>query len=142
MSTATLEHVNLTVNDLTLSLHFVQTALPAWRVRGQGRMDWFGKPIRWLHVGTDETYLALQSGGEGAALDWQSHRTGVKHVGLVVSDLDAVVGRLTEAGFALDHLGGASAYRRSAYFVEAGSVQFEFLEYLSEDPAMRNHYAD
>lgn len=142
MSTATLEHVNLTVNDLTLSLHFVQTALPAWRVRGQGRMDWFGKPIRWLHVGTDETYLALQSGGEGAALDWQSHRTGVKHVGLVVSDLDAVVGRLTEAGFALDHWGGASAYRRSAYFVEAGSVQFEFVEYLSEDPAMRNHYAD
>ena len=142
MSTATLEHVNLTVNDLTLSLHFVQTALPAWRVRGQGRMDWFGKPIRWLHVGTDETYLALQSGGEGAALVWQSHRTGVKHVGLVVSDLDAVVGRLTEAGFALDHWGGASAYRRSAYFVEAGSVQFEFVEYLSEDPAMRNHYAD
>jgi catechol 2,3-dioxygenase-like lactoylglutathione lyase family enzyme len=142
MSTATLEHVNLTVNDLERSLRFVQTALPDWRVRGRGHMDWFGKPIQWLHVGSDEAYLALQSGGESQALDWQSHQTGVKHVGLVVRDLDATVGRLTEAGFALDHWGGTSAYRRSAYFVEPSSVQFEFVEYLSEDRALRNHYAD
>lgn len=142
MTTATLEHVNLTVNDLQTTLRFLQTALPDWRVRGQGRMDWFGKPIEWLHVGTATAYLALQSGGEGHALDWTSHRTGVKHVGLVVSDLNAVVARLTEAGFPLDHWGGATAYRRSAYFVEPGSVQFEFMEYLTDDPALRNHYAD
>ena len=142
MNTATLEHVNLTVNDLPRTLRFVQTALPDWRVRGQGRMDWFGRPIEWLHVGTDQVYLALQSGGEGEALDWQSHGTGVKHVGLVVANLDAVVARLTDAGFALDHWGGSSAYRRSAYFVEHGSVQFEFVQYLSNDPALRNHYAD
>jgi catechol 2,3-dioxygenase-like lactoylglutathione lyase family enzyme len=142
MSIATLEHVNLTVSNLERSLRFVQTALPDWRVRGESRMDWFGKPIQWVHVGTDQVYLALQSGGEGLALDWQSHHTGVKHVGLVVSNLDATVARLTEAGFALDHWGGSSAYRRSAYFVEAGSVQFEFVEYLSDDVALRNHYAD
>ena len=46
MSTANLEHVNLTVSDLDRSLRFVQAALPDWRVRGQGRMDWFGKPIQ------------------------------------------------------------------------------------------------
>lgn len=142
MDTATLEHVNLTVSDLERTLRFVQTALPGWRVRGQGRMDWFGQPIQWLHVGTATTYLALQSGGESQALEWKGHQTGVKHVGLVVNDLDATVARLTEAGFPLDHWGGTSAYRRSAYFVEPGSVQFEFVQYLSEDPALRNHYAD
>lgn len=141
MTTATLEHVNLTVNDLQTTLRFIQTALPGWQVRGQGHMDWFGKPIQWLHVGTASQYLALQSGGDSQALDWQGHQTGVKHVGLVVDDLEAVVARLNEAGFALDHWGGSSAYRRSAYFVEPGSVQFEFMQYLSDDPALRNHYA-
>ncbi len=142
VNTAALEHVNLSVNDLERTLRFVQSALPNWRVRGQGRVAGPGKPHQWLHVGSDNEYLSLYSGGEGLAPDWQGDQTGVKHVGLVVSDLDAVVARLTEAGFPLDHWGGSSAYRRSAYFVEPGSVQFEFVQYLSNDPALRNHCAD
>lgn len=138
MTTATLEHVNLTVNDLERTLHFVQTALPDWRVRGQGRVDGPGQTCQWLHVGSSTEYLSLYSGGIGPAPDWRSNETGVKHLGLVVSDLDAVVARLTEAGFPLDHWGASTAHRRSAYFVEPGSVQFEFMQYLSEDPALRN----
>jgi catechol 2,3-dioxygenase-like lactoylglutathione lyase family enzyme len=139
--TTALEHVNITVQDLGRTLEFLQAALPDWRVRGEGRMDWFGKPIRWLHYGGDDHYLALQSGGEGAALDWQSHLTGVKHVGLVVASVEAVVQRLAEAGFLLDHWGGTHPHRRSAYVIAPGSVQFEFVEYHSADPALRNDYA-
>jgi catechol 2,3-dioxygenase-like lactoylglutathione lyase family enzyme len=141
MSRSTFEHVNLTVTDLPRVLHFVQTALPDWRVRGGGTMDWFGQPIDWCHVGTDEAYIALQSGGNTEALDWQSLATGVKHIGLVVPDMDAVVQRLTAAGFPLDHLGDLTAVRRSAYVVAPGSVQFEFVQYNSTDPALRNDYS-
>ena len=136
-----LEHANLTVRDLDDTLRFLLTALPHWRVRGEGRMDWFGQSIRWLHVGTDTQYLALQSGGQGDGLDWQGHATGVKHLGLVVDDVEAVVARLAAAGYPLDHWGGTTALRRSAYVVAPGSVQFEFVEYRTDDAVARLEYA-
>lgn len=137
----TLEHANLTVRDVDRTLHLLLTALPHWRVRGEGRLDWFGQSIRWLHVGDEHQYLALQSGGQGKAADWRGHATGVKHLGLVVSDVDAVVQRLQDAGFALDHWGGQTALRRSAYVVDEGSVQFEFVEYRTASAAERLEYA-
>lgn len=140
-STDCIEHANITVLDINTTLHFLQAALPTWRVRGGGTMDWFGKPIRWLHVGTDHSYLALQSGGVGDEIDWTSHQVGTKHIGIVVGSVDAVVERLVRAGHPLDHWGGEDAFRKSAYFVCRGSVQFEFVEYRSELAAERNAYA-
>ena len=104
-------------------------------------MDWSGRPIRWLHVGDEQQYLALQSPGDGLALDWQGHAVGVKHLGFIVPDVDAVVARLQAAGWPLDHWGGRTAVRRSAYLVDPGSVQFEFVEYLGERLADRLEYA-
>ncbi|MBQ0929470.1 VOC family protein [Ideonella sp. 4Y16] len=137
----TLEHANLTVRDLDRTLHFILTALPHWRVRGEGTMDWSGRRIRWLHVGDEQQYLALQSQGDGEALDWQGHAVGVKHLGFIVPDVEAVVARLQAAGWPLDHWGGSSAVRRSAYLVDEGSVQFEFVEYRSDRLAERLEYA-
>ena len=48
-----------------------------WRLRGGGEMDWYGKSIAWRHLGNDDHYIALQSGGEGAGPHWQTHTTGV-----------------------------------------------------------------
>lgn len=137
----TLEHANLTVRDLERALRFILAALPHWRVRGGGTMDWAGRPIRWLHVGDEHQYLALQSGGEGAAPDWQGHATGVKHLGFIVPDVDAVVARLQAAGFALDHWGGRTELRRSAYWVDEDGLQFEFVEYATGPLARRLEYA-
>ncbi len=141
MTATLLEHINITVRDVDRSTRFLLAALPDWRVRGGGRMDWFGTPIRWQHVGGDTFYLALQGGGEGEVMDWKSHRLGPKHVGLVVPSVDAVVARLAEAGYPLDHWGGETPGRRSVYVVDPDSVQFEFVEYSSTDLAVRNAYA-
>jgi hypothetical protein len=141
MTTATLEHANITVQQIEPVLQLLLTALPGWRVRGQGTMAWFGKTIRWLHVGTDAHYLALQEGGEGRPVHWQSHAVGVKHLGLVVDDLDAVVARLLAAGIAMDHPGGSHPHRRSAYYHLGDLVQLELMQYLSDDPALRHDYA-
>ena len=140
MSPVQLEHLNLTVRDVETTTRFLLAALPEWRVRGGGEMDWYGKTIRWQHVGDDRFYLALQGGGEGPVTPWQSHQLGPKHVGLVVPSVDAVVQRLAAAGYPLDHWGGSTPARRSAYVVDPDSLQFEFVEYLSADPALRNAY--
>lgn len=140
MSNEYLEHINATVKDLDLALHFLLTAMPSWRVRGRGKMDWFGKPIEWVHVGTDQSYIALQSGGEGNGLNWREHQVGVKHIGLVVPSLADVMSRLAQAGFTVDHLGPTHPHRKSAYFIQADNLQFEFIEYLSELVTERNAY--
>jgi hypothetical protein len=62
-------------------------------------------------------------------------------VGLLVPSVDEAVSRLALAGYALDHWGGATPSRRSVYVVDPDSVQFEFVEYLCDDPAARNAYA-
>lgn len=136
-----IEHVNLTVTDLDTVTHFLTTALPHWRVRGNGSMDWYGKHVSWRHVGDDRFYLALQGGGVGASPHWQSHERGVKHIGLVVPSIDAAIARLAAAGFALDHMGGSDAMRRSAYVMAGDELQFEFVEYATEDTSSRNLYA-
>lgn len=140
-TTAYLEHANLTVRDLDASTRFLLTALPDWQVRGGGAMDWFGKPIHWRHVGSAQHYLALQDGADSAPPAWQSHAGGMKHLGLVVPDLDAVVQRLAAAGHAIDHPGGTHPHRRSVYYTPDDLVQIEFVQYLSDDPAERNAYA-
>ena len=135
-----LEHINITVRDVDRSTRFLLTAWPSWRVRGEGRMDWFGKSITWRHVGDDIVYLALQDGGEGDVIDWRNHRLGPKHVGLVVDSVEDVVERLAAAGFPLDHWGARTDTRRSVYVVDPNSVQFEFVEYFTEDLNRRVEY--
>lgn len=140
MSSVMLEHLNLTVDDLEATTRFILTALPSWRLRGQGEMDWYGKRIAWRHVGDDHFYLALQEGGEGAAPAWDSHQLGAKHVGFVVPDVKALVQRLVQAGFPLDHWGADVPTRLSAYLMAPGGLQCEFVEYRTDDLAARQSY--
>ena len=140
MTNEHVEHANAMVKDIDRAAFFLVTAMPSWRIRGRGRMDWFGKPIEWLHVGTDTSYIAFQSGGEGSGQDWRRYEVGVRHIGLVVPSLDAVIARLSREGFSVDHMGPTHRHRKSAYFIQADNLQFEFVEYLSELPSERNEY--
>jgi hypothetical protein len=135
------EHINATVQDIDLAVRFITTALPEWRVRGGGTLDWYGKTIRWLHVGSDAHYIALQSGGDGPGPDWRSSATGIKHVGIVVHSVHEVVDRLTSEGFEFDHWGGQTEHRHSAYFMLSNDFQLEFVEYKTPDAGLRNRYA-
>lgn len=135
-----LEHANVTVRQLEPSTQFLLIALPGWRVRGEGRMEWFGKAVRWRHVGNDAHYIALQDGGEGEGLHWQSDQVGVKHLGIVVPDLAVLIDRLRAAGYEVDHPGGTHAHRRSVYYDADELVQIEFMQYLSALPEQRNDY--
>ena len=137
-----LEHANLVVKNLDSSLHFILTAFPEWGIRGRGRNTWHGKSRRWVHVGTDDYYLTLNDGAEGDNRDLTGHRPGLAHLGFVVDDVEAVIHRLEYAGFPLRTRGAEDRFRKTVYFIDPNGFEFEFMEYLSDNPRERNHYSN
>ena len=134
------EHANLVVSDIEATLDFILTAFPHWSVRGQGTMEWHGKPRRWLHVGDDDYYVTLNDDGEGDNRDLTGHQPGLAHLGFVVDDLDGIVGRLEAKGHRIDIEGPEHPFRKNIYFLDPAGFQFEFVQYLSDVADERNRY--
>ncbi|MCB2114429.1 MAG: VOC family protein [Parvularculaceae bacterium] len=141
-----LEHVNIVVTAIEPTVRFVTAAFPGWRVRGRGNEPFAGMAREWVHVGDDDNYLALTAYDlpperKGAARDLKSPAPGLAHVGFEVADIDAVVARLRSAGFEPDKWGADHPFRRNVYFLDGEGLEFEFVEYASDDPAEKNSYA-
>ncbi|MGA7980095.1 MAG: VOC family protein [Chromatiaceae bacterium] len=132
-----IEHASITVRDMRATVGFITTALPEFKIRGQD----ISNPCAWLHVGTEETYIALT---RAPSTDPRGrvayHDLGVNHVGIVVDDVGEVVARLEAAGFQQSSEPEVSKWRRRFYFLDADGLQWEFIQYLSDDPAKKNHY--
>ena len=128
-----LEHANLNVHSIDAAIRFLTTAFPEFHVRGGGVVD--GK--RWAHVGTDDTYLALNESGGGPP----SGRT-LNHLGYVVDDVDQLAARLSAAGYREGFLAPAHPHRKRRYFHDDDDIEWEFVEYLVEDPVLRNDYSE
>jgi hypothetical protein len=137
-----LEHLNVTLTDLDRATRALQAILPHWSVRGAGTWDdGAGHQYAWRHVGDDFQYLALYQTPPGRALQASGARSAFNHLGLVVDDLDAALARLREIDIPLDHIGGSTAHRRSAYVViEPEGLQIELVAYDSAVPGERNVY--
>lgn len=135
-----IEHANLVVTDLEGTKKFLTTAFPEWKERGRGTNTWSEKERNWIHLGTDDYYITLNDNGEGLNRDLSGHQPGLAHIGFVVENCDEVLERLNKAGFELRTTGGESPYRKSYYFVDPQGFEFEFIEYLSEDPKLKNQY--
>jgi len=135
-----LEHANLVVRDVDAAIRFLQTAFPDFRVRGEGR-GWAG--ARWVHVGTDETYIALAEAREEPAERWvpYSGRPGLNHLGYEVNDVDALRARLKAAGYRDSTVPNAHPHRKRVYFHDVEGNDWEFVEYMSALAAQRHDYA-
>src|SRR5207248_3054043 len=68
-----LEHANLTVRDIDAMIRFLQTAFPEFKVRGEGKNRDGG---RWVHVGTDQTYIALSPAKREPEQHWMPKQGG------------------------------------------------------------------
>ncbi len=134
-----LEHANLVVTNLEETKKFLLTAFPEWKERGRGTGTWGEKERTWLHIGTDDYYITLNDNGDGLNRDLQGHQPGLAHIGFVVEDCDKVLQRLNNAGYEL-RTTGADPYRKSYYFIDPQGFEFEFLEYSTEDPKLKNQY--
>lgn len=133
-----LEHVNLVVSDIDAMLQFYRAAFPHWRVRDQGRGEWYGKARTWLHFGDDYHYIALSDHGQGANRELAGHSVGLAHFAYVTENLTAVIERLNVAGFPIAKPGADEPYRKNIYFIDPAGFEVEFVEYLSDMPAERN----
>jgi catechol 2,3-dioxygenase-like lactoylglutathione lyase family enzyme len=135
-----LDHANLVVKDLEETIRFLGTAFPEFRVRGEGT-TWRGS--RWVHVGTGQVYLALSQATEAPAEPWVPYagKPGTNHLGFEVDDAEAVRARLHAAGYADSTVPNAHPHRKRVYFRDREGNDWEFVQYLSDDPAERHDYA-
>ena len=133
-----LEHANISVRDFDAMTRFLQAAFPDFRVRREGRKD--GR--RWAHIGTADTYIAVNEASAEPAEAWQpySGKPGVNHLGYEVDDVDALQARLAAAGFRDSTYPNNHPHRKRVYFYDADGNDWEFVQYFSADPAERNDY--
>ena len=133
-----LEHANLVVRDLEAAVRFLNAAFPKFRVRREGHNE--GR--RWMHIGTDYTYIALNEASEDPAENWvpYSGKPGINHLGYEVKDVDALRERLAAAGFKDSTYPNNHPHRKRVYFHDADGNDWEFVEYLSDNPLERHDY--
>lgn len=137
--TARLEHANICVHDIDGVIGFLQTAFPEFRIRHDA-IDADG--MRWVHVGTDETYIALtqaKSDEKRRGAPYKG-RPGLNHLAYVMDDVTALRDRLKTAGFAESTPPNRHPYRKRIYFYDPEGNDWEFVQYLSEDSAERHDY--
>jgi catechol 2,3-dioxygenase-like lactoylglutathione lyase family enzyme len=96
-----------------------------------------------VHVGNDETYVALHQAKREPAERFVPYtgRPGLNHLGFEVADVEALRARLRAAGYADSTVPNAHPHRKRVYFHDAEGNDWEFVEYLSPEPALRNDYA-
>ena len=134
-----LEHANLTVRDMEGMIRFLQMAFPEFQVRGEGTSN---DGSRWVHVGTPETYIALNPAGTKSEKRWTPYQglPGVNHLAYEVDDAEALRQRLQTAGYRESTPPNAHPHRKRVYFYDPEGNDWEFVQYFSQDPAERNDY--
>ena len=134
-----LEHANLVVRDIDGMIRFIQAALPDFRIRHDETEE---DGSRWVHIGTDDFYLTLNRASTEPAERWvpYSGKPGVNHLGFEVEDAEAVRQRLKAAGYSDSTYPNDHPYRMRVYFNDLEGNDWEFVQYLSDDPAKRNDY--
>ena len=128
MSSAAIEHVNVTVTDPDRSAA-VLCRLFGWHVRWQGNAIHGGRSV---HVGRDDAYIALYAPPNLTDRDADSYvtRGGMNHIGVVVDDLEAAEQRVLAAGFKTHNHGDYEPGRRF-YFNDEDGIEYEVVHYPS-----------
>ena len=136
--TIRMEHANLQVRHFDDAVRFLSTAFPAFKVRSESIRD----GLRWMHIGTDETYIALNETKQESDSGWApySGKPGVNHLGYVVDDVDALRERLAAAGFKDSTYPNNHPHRKRVYFYDADGNDWEFVQYFTDDISLRNDY--
>ena len=133
-----LEHNNITVNNLDEAIRFIQTAMPEFKIRGEGADE----KRRWVHIGTDQSYIALTETTNSVTASENYLTHGFNHMGFVVNDVKAVGKRLKEAGYKSNYPFTEHKYRLRDYYLDADGNEYEFIQYLTENSEERNSYID
>ena len=134
-----LEHANLCVRDIDGMIKFLQTALPDFFIRHD---ETDNEGDRWVHIGNDKTYIALNNSVQKDSSDWTpySGNPGVNHLGYMVDSVEQVRSRLRAAGYIESTVENNHPFRKRLYFYDPEGRDWEFVEYVSENLEERNDY--
>ncbi len=134
-----LEHANLAVRDVDAMITFLRAAFPEFRIRSSGK-TWRG--ARWVHVGTNDTYIALNEAILEPAEPWVPYagRPGTTHLGYEVDDVESLRKRLAAGGYRDSTVPNAHPHRQRVYFYDPEGNDWEFVQYLSDVPMLRHDY--
>ena len=130
-----LEHVNINVKNIDETLRFLTTALPNFHIRGGERLD--NNKWKWVHIGTNSTYLCLNENDSGSP---SPEGSGFNHAGFIVDDIASIKERLEQVGYKEGFLSKSHPHRKRVYYIDGNGTEWEFIEYSSEDPHERNDY--
>ena len=130
---ARFEHLHVDVDSLSATLAFLQAADSTLTSRGGGDDPHFGP---WVHVGDASNYIAMTEVKGATPPD------GLRHIGVVVEDLDGTMRRLHAAGFEPTDSSALNnhPYRRRIYYVDPNGLPWEFIEYLTDEQHLQNQY--
>jgi catechol 2,3-dioxygenase-like lactoylglutathione lyase family enzyme len=136
--TIRMEHANLHVRHFDDAVRFLKTAFPDFYVRSESESD----GSRWMHIGTDETYIALNETSDDRSANREPYdgKPGINHLGYEVDDVDALQERLVAAGFRDSTYPNSHPHRKRVYFYDADGNDWEFVQYFTDDMAKRNDY--
>lgn len=126
MSSATLEHVNVTVSNPGQTARLLCEFF-GWHIRWQGDSAMGGHTV---HVGKDDSYLALYAPSEiaSSAASTYATRGGLNHIGVVVDDLEETEQCILAAGFATHNHADYEPGRRF-YFNDHDDIEYEVVHY-------------
>ncbi len=138
--TTRLEHANMIVRDIDATIRFLQTAFPDFTIRHDSKG---ADGPRWVHIGTDATYIALNEASVEPEQHWEPYTgiPGVNHLAYEVDDVDALQERLTAAGYTDSTVANNHPYRKRVYFYDPDGNDWEFVQYYTDAPSERNDYA-
>lgn len=138
-----IEHANVTVLDMDEAIRFLTVPFPHFRVRGGGESREGAKSKKWCHLGTDTIYIAIEqsSAVSQPRTKGDSPAARINHVGFVVDDVAEVQRKTEAAGYTRNAFIDESPSRKRLYVDDASGLTWEFVEYLSDDPAVRNDYS-
>ena len=137
MMPSRVEHANISVTDVDKAIRFFCTAMPDFQVRHDSGPG----PKRWVHLGTDASYIAINQMPPPAEGTFQRDRPGYNHIGFVVDGADARHDRMLAAGYHEGFVPSPHPHRKRVYFLDNDGIEYEFVQYCSGKPEERSDYS-
>jgi catechol 2,3-dioxygenase-like lactoylglutathione lyase family enzyme len=123
------EHINVSCKNLEATQKFYQTLFSDWYVRSEGVFQ--GR--RWLHLGNNQFYLALNDETDQERLHTPYESIGINHVGFVIKDGEAMKKLLDAEGIEYYTM-TATETKYRIYVNDPDGNEIELVEYNPEYP--------
>lgn len=122
-----LEHINITVNNIERSSAFY-SELFDFRQRWEGIASGEKGPVRAIHIGNDDTYLALFAAENPVRTPADYGSTGINHFAYKVADLKPLRERLLAMDVDI-HMDEHYEPGERIYFYDPDGVEVELVCY-------------